>query len=58
MGNPQRKIKKMITENESFVIERWRTRYRFGEIRIKMHEGDPQGIEKVILKDYPPKKER
>lgn len=51
----KKKIKKLITENENFVIERWRNKYRFGEIHIKIHEGEPQGIEKVILKDYPPK---
>ena len=52
----ERKIQKMISENEEFVIERWRSRYRFGEITIKMHEGDPQYITKVVLNDRPPQK--
>jgi len=51
----QREIQKMITENENFVIERWRTKYRFGEITIKMHEGEPQYITKIVLNDRPPK---
>ena len=53
MKEEKRKIKKMLTENENFIIDRWRSRYRFGEITIKMHEGEPQYIEKVVIKDYP-----
>jgi len=44
-----------LSPKEVFIIQRWRKKYRFGEIIIKIHEGIPQGIEKIILKDYPPK---
>jgi len=45
----------MLHPNEVFVIECWRKKYRFGELTIKIHEGIPQLVEKVRIKEYPPK---
>lgn len=45
-----------VSPNEAFIISRWRKTYRFGRIEILIHDGVPQGIEKIILKDYPEKK--
>ena len=45
-----------VSPNEAFIIRRWRKKYRFGRIEILIHDGVPQGIEKVILKDFPEKK--
>lgn len=50
-----RKIQMELHPNEVFIIERWRKKYRFGELIIKVHEGIPQGIEKITFKDYPQK---
>lgn len=55
MEKEEKKITMELNKNEAFIIRRWREKYRFGEITIKVHEGIPQGIEKVILKDYPQK---
>lgn len=41
--------------NEKWVIDKWRKQYRFGILEIKIHEGIPQFIEKVRIKEYPPK---
>ena len=58
MTQENKKTKTMMMSlhpKEVWLIERWRKRYRFGEITIKMHEGIPQGITKSSLRDYPPK---
>ena len=51
----KRKIKMELNPNEAWVVEKWRKQYRFGTIEIKIHEGIPQFIEKVRIKEYPPK---
>ena len=48
-------IKLEVHPNEKWVIECWRKKYRFGEITIKIHEGIPQVLEKIRIKEYPPK---
>ena len=56
MEDKQKIKKKMeLHPNEIFVIECWRKKYRFGEITIKIHEGIPQVLEKIRIKEYPPK---
>lgn len=47
-----------VNPNEAFIIRRWRKVYRFGRIEILIHNGIPQGIEKIILKDYPQKEKK
>ena len=44
-----------VSPNEAWIIRRWRNKYRFGRIELLIHDGVPQGIEKIILKDYPKK---
>ena len=51
----KRKIKMELHPNEAWVIGRWRKYYRFGTIEIKMSEGLPQFIEKVRIREYPPR---
>ena len=45
----------MLHPNEIFIVECWRKKYRFGELIIKVSEGLPQFIEKVRIREYPPK---
>ena len=45
-----------VSPNELWIVRRWRKKYRFGHITISIHNGIPQGIEKVVLRDYPEKK--
>ena len=44
-----------LSPNEAWVVECWRKKYRFGMIEIKMHEGIPVLLEKIRIKEYPPK---
>jgi hypothetical protein len=38
---------------EMWLIRKWRTKYRFGEITISVQNGVPQRIKKVIVSDDP-----
>ena len=44
-----------LSPNEAWVVEKWRKQYRFGVIEVKMHEGEPVSLEKIRIKEYPPK---
>lgn len=51
----ENKVEMILHPNEAFVINSWRNKYRFGVMEVKIHEGIPQLIEKVRIKEYPPK---
>lgn len=51
----KRTIKMYLHPNEAWVIEQWRTKFRFGILSIVMKDGVPQGMEKILLKFRPPK---
>lgn len=47
----EKNITKQVSELENFVIDRWRKKYRFGEITLKIFEGEPQCIVKAVFND-------
>lgn len=53
--NDKYTIKMLVHPNEKWVIDKWRKQYRFGTIEIKINEGVPVLIEKVRIKELPPK---
>jgi len=48
-------IRMELHPNEKWLVECWRKKYRFGELTVKIHEGIPQCLEKIKIKEYPPK---
>ena len=55
MEKEKKLIKIEVNPNEKWVIDCWRHKYRFGNLEIKIHEGTPVMLEKVRIKEQPPK---
>ena len=56
MSSNKMQKKKTLTDLhplEAWVISRWRTKYRFGEITLVIQDGLPQRIKKAEFYDDP-----
>ena len=49
------KIKRYLHPNEAWVVDLWRTKFRFGVLHLKIKDGIPQEFEKIVIKFRPPK---
>jgi hypothetical protein len=57
MAEEKKKINMALHPNEAWLIEMWRTKYRYGEITVIFSAGIPQQIRKAIISEIPPKDE-
>jgi hypothetical protein len=55
MSEEKRKINMAphLHYNEAWIIDRWRTKYRYGEMTIIVKDGIPIQIRKAIIIDSP-----